>query len=1222
MRIRTPMVLLAGAVYLGLGSLGCSNSSFCPTCEQNAPVTGLHYPAITTSTVGAAMTPDLPQPSGGTPTSYAVVWGLLPPGLILDAATGRISGTPTTVGAWEVTIQGGNSAGTTSVQLTFVEEAAPASAASASSPTVAAAMDMAYPTPQAFPASLAIAAQNPTLNPDTLSGAAAALARIHSAVVLAGLKYAASSTFAISAGSLPPGLSLDPGTGAISGTPTTLGTYVFTVTATGSGNTASWTLTYTVTPSGGLTLDYPTPTVILTQNLAASVATPVLSNLPAGTTAAFSLSAGALPAGFGLNGDGSLSGTPTTLGCFLLAITATAGAHTSTFNFLVIVMAPPVAGSLTASTTTPGFNGAIQLTPVFSGGTATIGTTGSGSADLTTSATTSTAITTPALKASATYTLTVTNAAGTVATASVAIHPQTVGTPVISATSPVTAGSPDTLTATVTGGATNTVTWSASAGALAGNLWTAPTIPGSYTVTATSLDDPSKSRTSTLTVDAVPVVPVISLTNGAGGALTPGNTITGGQVFIATADAVTGHPTQTSGAYSWTVDGAAVTTGTSGTGGQTLSFTTPASAGPLTVKAVFSNDAATASAPGSATVNVVAAPTRPSLTLIATVTDGVAGTVASTTTTQPDPACTYTWTLTGVSGTTQTIGPLPWSQSQSITFTPALPGPVGYTLTATNAAQTQVSITGSSLIAPAPAQPAVTGPSGTVNAGTPNPYTASIQPQAGQTCQWAIYAADGTPLPQLIASGATGTTLTFNSPANNTGSNAQLTLSCVVTNQATTPVSAAAGTLVIAILPKNPPPVITLPATVYASRPGYIASVPATGVSYQWGITGGSIVGSSTGSQITFTPTAPGTVTVTCQESIAGTPVQPLQPASNSTTAIALPASATIGGTPYTDPFTGIDFVWIPAGSYTMGASAGDAGATDDERPDTPVTFSAGFWMSAEKISQAQWTTFQAGNPSFFQLNACANLTGDLNRPVETVSWNDAQGFLAAINKLQGFSAYRLPSEAEWEYAYRAGSTTPTFASVTTDNVATYGAINLTTGTQPLGTLLANGWGLYDLIGDTMEWCADTYAPNYYAQDTGSAIDGSPLMTAASPTAPYRSVRGSAWNDPFANARASARYALQQTARNNTTGFRIVLPVPGNAPAITSFTAAGSGGSYTLHWAQTGANALFIDGGAGPVSGTTGSTTVTGAPGQVFTLFARGSNGWSMATVTLPVDPQ
>ena len=161
--------------------------------------------------------------------------------------------------------------------------------------------------------------------------------------------------------------------------------------------------------------------------------------------------------------------------------------------------------------------------------------------------------------------------------------------------------------------------------------------------------------------------------------------------------------------------------------------------------------------------------------------------------------------------------------------------------------------------------------------------------------------------------------------------------------------------------------------------------------------------------------------------------------------------------------FDGVEFVWVPPGQFQMGSTSSES--FSDERPVTQVRISRGFWMGKYEVTQAQWQAVMGSNPSHF-----TNCGGDC--PVERVSWEDVQEFIGKLNGRSGGRPYRLPTEAEWEYAARAGTTE--------DRYGDLGAIawhnsNSRDTTHPVGEKAANAWGLHDMLGNVLEWVQDWF---------------------------------------------------------------------------------------------------------------------------------------------------
>ena len=258
--------------------------------------------------------------------------------------------------------------------------------------------------------------------------------------------------------------------------------------------------------AGGFEGAKPQPPLIISQ--------PGNQTVKVGQTATFSVTAtgtGPLTYQWYVNGvpiSGATSSTyttpPTTAGqsgsVYTVTVSNPVGSVTSNGATLTVQVIPPVAGSLVPSNATPPYNSPVMLIPTFSGGTAVIGSMGVGSSDITASAASGGSYPTPALTSAKTYTLTVTSPQGTVVSTTCVVTPTPVTiTPIVPANQ-TTAPGQLTFSATASGGLTNGLTWTASTGTFSGNVWTSPTAPGTYTITATSVDEPSVFVTTTSTI--------------------------------------------------------------------------------------------------------------------------------------------------------------------------------------------------------------------------------------------------------------------------------------------------------------------------------------------------------------------------------------------------------------------------------------------------------------------------------------------------------------------------------------------------------------------------------------------------------------------------------------------------------------------------------------------------------------------------------------------------
>ena len=212
------------------------------------------------------------------------------------------------------------------------------------------------------------------------------------------------------------------------------------------------------------------------------------------------------------------------------------------------------------------------------------------------------------------------------------------------------------------------------------------------------------------------------------------------------------------------------------------------------------------------------------------------------------------------------------------------------------------------------------------------------------------------------------------------------------------------------------------------------------------------------------------------------------------------------------DRVTGIEMVLIPPGKYMRGAPRDDGDGYDDERPAHEVVMPRAFDLGVCPVTQGEWSKLRAGNPSQFK--------GE-RLPVERVSLDDISTFL---RKSVGL---RLPTEAEWEYACRAGTTDSRYGQI--DAIAWYEGNNLKQ-TSPVGEKQANAFGLHDMLGNVWEWCSDLYAP----------YPSTPQVDPQGPkSGQFRVVRGGSWSDNMRSCRASYRYGNAYAFKNPYIGFRV-----------------------------------------------------------------------------------
>ena len=211
-----------------------------------------------------------------------------------------------------------------------------------------------------------------------------------------------------------------------------------------------------------------------------------------------------------------------------------------------------------------------------------------------------------------------------------------------------------------------------------------------------------------------------------------------------------------------------------------------------------------------------------------------------------------------------------------------------------------------------------------------------------------------------------------------------------------------------------------------------------------------------------------------------------------------------------TNPKDGLTYVWIPPGSVTTGCSEGDKGCFGDEYPARKVTLTKGFWLSKTEVTQAAFERVMEYNPSIFQ-------GPDL--PVEYVSWDEGDGYCTAIGG-------RLPSAAEWEYAARAGTAGSRYGNL--DEIAWYWN-NAKFSTHPVGQKKPNAFGLYDMLGNVVEW---TYT-FYWVQ-----LNQENINPTGPSTAEYKSLRGGGWWDDAPLIRASYRRHFETGDFDYNIGFR------------------------------------------------------------------------------------
>ena len=287
---------------------------------------------------------------------------------------------------------------------------------------------------------------------------------------------------------------------------------------------------------------------------------------------------------------------------------------------------------------------------------------------------------------------------------------------------------------------------------------------------------------------------------------------------------------------------------------------------------------------------------------------------------------------------------------------------------------------------------------------------------------------------------------------------------------------------------------------------------------------------------VAYAPTSAGTHTARLLLTSEGAP----------NVTVALTGTATQpGGAAETRTYTanGVSFkmITVEGGTFTMGATAEQGSdARDDEKPAHQVTLSS-YAIGETEVTQALWQAVMGSNPSRFQASTDSDYGTNLQRPVESVDWNDCQAFITRLNQLTG-ATFRLPTEAEWEYAARGGNKSKGYkyaGSNSIGDVAWYydnsyalGSGNPNYGTHSVATKSPNELGLYDMSGNVYEWCQDWY---------GSYSSGAQTNPTGPTSGSSRALRGGSWSLSAGNCRVSHRSGFTPSGALFILGLRLAL---------------------------------------------------------------------------------
>lgn len=252
-------------------------------------------------------------------------------------------------------------------------------------------------------------------------------------------------------------------------------------------------------------------------------------------------------------------------------------------------------------------------------------------------------------------------------------------------------------------------------------------------------------------------------------------------------------------------------------------------------------------------------------------------------------------------------------------------------------------------------------------------------------------------------------------------------------------------------------------------------------------------------------------------------------------------------GISHVEPRTGMEFVWVEGGCFKMGCIDGSFYCNPDEYPVHEVCLD-GYWIGRYPVTQRQWVGIIEENPSYFR--------GNPDNPVENVSWHEARKYIAGLNASETREVFRLPTEAEWEYACRGIKKTMNFAGSMDPEEVAWHRGNSGGSTRPVGLRMPNELGLFDMSGNVYEWVRDVYDGLAYGRhnrhnpvaDTGLGPSHDRYLAIIEPfigSDSFRVIRGGSWQHLPMDARCSSRQSMIAGNRKSYAGFRIAADLPG-----------------------------------------------------------------------------